>query len=496
MNTKKVISATKLLSVLLCFTIIFCGISVSAVGAGHAAIDKPLILDRLKDGEIKPLIDEWNIKGYLNDFPYSSVSLNSGISRGAFSYFVMNLIRTDPKVNPALREDIPADAWYKKSLEYLLHIGIMPAVNGKADPDGLITRQDAMKLLAVACELNLDTVSDTTVKTIQDYEDISESNRGSAVFAVEYGVIELADEKYFLPGMKFTYYDTFLSLETLRTLLSREPLLGTTYNNQLDDGTIGVRFYSELIEGIKSGKKLRFFDAKLRKCYNTAKKIVTQNITEDMQEHEKGQVLHDWLVSKSYYDTEALEAGPGESFYSPYGVLVEGKGGCESYARAYEILLSLCGVESMLVIGKADDVEHMWNIVKIDGDYYHVDATWDDPEPEIKNKASHYYFYVNDELMSQYHSWDKKAYPKCTTLKYNPYVLNNAQLSNIDSAGNYLRRAILNRETEISIRILGYDVDQLEQLVAIIGEISYSAGLKEYTCYSVKDCLELELKYY
>jgi len=67
-----------------------------------------------------------------------------------------------------------------------------------------------------------------------------------------------------------------------------------------------------------------------------------------------------------------------------YGAFVEAKGVCEAYSRAYKYILDDMGIENILVTGTAVNStgaseEHMWNYVKVNGNWYAVDVTWDDP---------------------------------------------------------------------------------------------------------------------
>lgn len=102
--------------------------------------------------------------------------------------------------------------------------------------------------------------------------------------------------------------------------------------------------------------------------------------------------------------------------YTPYGVLVKNTGVCQEYATAFKLLLNRLGMECIVV--SSEGMNHAWNIVKIDGDYYHVDVTWDDPIPDRKNQTSYKYFNLSDKKMGEDHYWDRSNYPSCTSEKY------------------------------------------------------------------------------
>ena len=77
------------------------------------------------------------------------------------------------------------------------------------------------------------------------------------------------------------------------------------------------------------------------------------------------------------------------------------------------------GIDSQVVYGTAGG-GHAWNQVKIDGNWYMVDSTWDDPEYSSKKEtAFHPYFNVSDEYLSLNHKWMNEGYNACTTMKDN-----------------------------------------------------------------------------
>ena len=113
--------------------------------------------------------------------------------------------------------------------------------------------------------------------------------------------------------------------------------------------------------------------------------IVDNLIYPGMSERDKALALHDWLTENSYYDLSF-------TWFSPEGVLLHGTGVCESYARAYRLLLDKAGFENTLITGTAKNSNgtqesHAWNLVKVNGKWKHVDVTWDDPiDLAAKNK--------------------------------------------------------------------------------------------------------------
>lgn len=126
-----------------------------------------------------------------------------------------------------------------------------------------------------------------------------------------------------------------------------------------------------------------------------------------MSDMEIALILHDYLVEHVAYNWDvATGKDTGDKIiHSAYGALVDGDAVCEGYALAYKLLLSECGVESVLVT--SEEMNHAWNLVEIDGSWYHVDVTWDDPTPDLPGYCGHENFLRSDEGIkgTKHHDW-------------------------------------------------------------------------------------------
>ncbi|MDR2752759.1 MAG: hypothetical protein LBB50_00430 [Oscillospiraceae bacterium] len=137
-------------------------------------------------------------------------------------------------------------------------------------------------------------------------------------------------------------------------------------------------------------------------------------------EFEKELATHDALVYLCTYDEKAGERS------SVYGALVERRASCEGYARAMLLLLELQGMRVGVLTGDARNAEgvvggHAWNKVCVDGQWYHLDATWDDPIVEDEETISHAYFNLRDEDVAASHDFDDTRTP-CTATDANYFV--------------------------------------------------------------------------
>ncbi len=125
---------------------------------------------------------------------------------------------------------------------------------------------------------------------------------------------------------------------------------------------------------------------------------VQSGLDEKMSDLEKTLYIHDWLVNHTYY---YIDDGFSWVAGGPLGL---GYGVCAGYRQAMILLLELEGIECLSI--SSDN--HGWLAVKLDGEWYHVDPTWDDTRSSVSGKVSHKYFLRNDSEFSSvcYHpSW-------------------------------------------------------------------------------------------
>ena len=96
-----------------------------------------------------------------------------------------------------------------------------------------------------------------------------------------------------------------------------------------------------------------------------------------MTDFDKLLLAHDYIASHcAYYEVEDYY---GDNLsYSAYGVIINQKAVCQGYSFAYEAILSRLGFDDVLFV-VSDSLNHVWNLVKLDGKWYNIDFTWDDP---------------------------------------------------------------------------------------------------------------------
>lgn len=130
--------------------------------------------------------------------------------------------------------------------------------------------------------------------------------------------------------------------------------------------------------------------------------IISQ-AAEKPTDYEKLEYIHDRIVDNTVYTDN------GERYnYEADGPLVYGKAVCEGYSKAFMYLAQSVGIECVCVIGTANGEEHMWNLVKLYGEWYNVDVTWDDPiRSDGANVLRHNYFLISDYDIGETHELEE-----------------------------------------------------------------------------------------
>ena len=178
---------------------------------------------------------------------------------------------------------------------------------------------------------------------------------------------------------------------------------------------------------------------------------VTQcNNETDGSDYQKALWLHDWLLNQLEYDN-LLKWSSAES------ALTRGLGTCQAYERAYAQLLSVAGIENVETRDTYDG--HTWNAMKLDGEWYQVDCTWDDSNDNWYNfDQRHLYFGLTDELMAVAHPGYSNIYTangystRSTTLKNNYFVKSGEAQQWVELYRDRIQNSLDSKQTQFSIQ--------------------------------------------
>lgn len=159
------------------------------------------------------------------------------------------------------------------------------------------------------------------------------------------------------------------------------------------------------------------------KNFNTKIEEIVKTIPVEATQIEKEKIIHDYVIKHLSYDQEAASKNYAYGDTLPrafdiYGAICNKKAVCEGYSKMFQYLCYCVGINSTQVIGTSGGVNHMWNAVNIDGDWYQVDTTWND----ANSNDLPYYGYLNLTAieMNKDHTADATNLniPTCTATKY------------------------------------------------------------------------------
>lgn len=222
--------------------------------------------------------------------------------------------------------------------------------------------------------------------------------------------------------------------------------------------------------------------------------IVDAGVREGMSEYEISLLLHDAVVEHVEYVLGA------DNDHNAYGALIGGKAVCEGYAELYQYLLYLCGIQSHAVTGLAGEA-HMWNLVRIDGEYYMSDPTWDDPIGNNTGRIIYEYLNVTTEkMLSEGREFYEIGYdlPTCTSTKanyYNHYFYNMSNFKEQPSVENAITQLKYYGEARFHYNGTGtYSYSEFTKwcsanIGSIVNEVPFVAGTTQisYSCSAINN---------
>ena len=157
-------------------------------------------------------------------------------------------------------------------------------------------------------------------------------------------------------------------------------------------------------------------------------------------ELEKVLAVNDFLALNVAYDPITLSGNSGpDAVYTAYGALGNGVAVCQGYALAANYLFELLDIESRYA--SSDAMNHGWNMVQVDGNWYHLDITWNDPTPDQLGRVAHSNFLRSGTGIGAtgHHDWDS-GLPAATSTAYDSFFWTGSGYSSamINHNGSWL----------------------------------------------------------
>ena len=291
---------------------------------------------------------------------------------------------------------------------------------------------------------------------------------GGTSILIENNTAEVRDSLIYFPeDMETVYGQTFLSADekeiydTLVDAIGNEkPFVPMDASGDVYTKILNLIGIEQMGFGHVSDRKVGSFDAEtqrfpveftyrfsceemsnMNRAAEAAANEIMKSISPDMSTYDKLKYFHDYLITHCESDPEDIYAN------TIYGALVKGKALCEGYAKSFSYLCNKAGIENMIVTGLTDTA-HMWNMVKIDGNWYHVDVTWDKPDGMIAEMypemVMYQYFLVTDSVIENNHEiWTiTSAPPKAYGTKENYFIKEGLLADSEENVENIIVKAL------------------------------------------------------
>ena len=220
-----------------------------------------------------------------------------------------------------------------------------------------------------------------------------------------------------------------ISFENTGISIKREELLKILMYQKYDN----VELYNAKVprettydsKGYVKTFKFRYGKFPSRKEFKANEILINKKINEilakilpNMTDAQKIRVVHDELIKLvSYGGMSSTSAGDIRGAFIAFKII------CDGYAQALHLLFQRIGLESIYIVGETSQGLHAWTKVKLDGKWYNVDPTWNDPMLGSDIDIRYDYFLMGDPEFSKNHTpntgtYEYKSLPKGATKNY------------------------------------------------------------------------------
>ena len=217
---------------------------------------------------------------------------------------------------------------------------------------------------------------------VEDYQE---------VLNMFYTILNSGDDSY-------SFYCNYEEcLNDVKELISNENIVSTINNfvhpyNSFDSINIDITNSGKIT--VKNKKAYSDEEIEYIKTYIDS--FINENITENISNYDKIKLFHDHIVNNTKYDKDNVEDS-----YTAYNLLTTGIAICGGYSDIMSIYLNTIGIQNYKVTSE----NHIWNLVNLDGTWYHLDVTWDDPVASDGNQyLIHNFFLIST---NELHNLDK-----------------------------------------------------------------------------------------
>ncbi len=229
---------------------------------------------------------------------------------------------------------------------------------------------------------------------------------------------------------EFTFYcpSEYLDCMSDVTKITKDELTLTHLNNFVHP----YNSFNSLKTSIKESGEITinvsylYKEEEIKDINNYVDNLLKEQYDATLDDYENIKKIHDYIINNTKYDTIRNDTGESEyQSYNAYGPALQGYATCNGYADLMAIILSKLNYPNYKIATTKEEISyesngHVWNAVKIDNKWLHLDLTWDDPvSSDGKDYLYHKYFLVtNEELQKadsgevnvEEHNFDKTIY--------------------------------------------------------------------------------------
>ena len=209
-------------------------------------------------------------------------------------------------------------------------------------------------------------------------------------------------------------------------------------NEYIEDGfKVGgeyeIRSTTHISDAYKTGDDSQL-SSEDKETLKMASDILDEVIEDGMSDYEKERAVYQWMVKNIGGSSSGVISRPGmgRSAFTPHDVLTNRNAVCVGYATTFRLFLNMMGIDVHIVHNEY----HSWDLVQLDGEWYHVDIYSDSHGVMYAN------FNMTDSVCRNGHSWDESALPEAKSVKYSPAVQNGVEVDSLYDVPTALKQAL------------------------------------------------------
>lgn len=211
---------------------------------------------------------------------------------------------------------------------------------------------------------------------------------------------------------EFTFYcpEEYKNCVSDATKISGDELILTHLNNYVHPFNSFTNIKSSINDNGEITLKVFYLysEKRINEITEKVEEILNNLNVSDLEDYDKIKTVHDYIINNVKYDVDRNEVNDSKyESYNAYGPLFQGYATCNGYTDLMAIFLTKMGFDNYKIATTKDEISysntgHIWNAVKVNDEWLHLDLTWDDPvSDDKKDYLFHTYFLVSTEAMME-----------------------------------------------------------------------------------------------